>query len=143
MTLAERGLSDLTPFVKAFRLSYGELEASLNLEEIGVADDGDLKADHIDLIDLAGARSSRTGTALMVFIDELQYVAERELAVLITALHRAPQNDRPITLMPAGLPQLAGQIAKARSYAERLLLFTVSAREGRGRLPWVTTMGHQ
>ncbi len=124
MTLAKRGLGALARFVKAFKLSYGELEASLDLGEIGVADNGDLDADLIDLIDLAGAAAAERDTALVLFIDELQYVPERELAALITALHRARQNDRPITLVAAGLPQLAGQMGKAKSYAERLFLFT-------------------
>jgi AAA ATPase domain len=124
MTLAKRGLGALARFVKVFKLSYGELEASIDLGEIGIADNGDLESDLIDLIDLAGAAAGERGTALVLFIDELQYVAERELAALITALHRARQNDRPITLVAAGLPQLAGQMGKAKSYAERLFLFT-------------------
>jgi hypothetical protein len=124
MTLAKRGLGALARFVKAFKLSYGELEASINLGEIGIADNGDLESDLIDLIDLAGAAAGERGTALVLFIDELQYVEERELAALITALHRARQNDRPITVVAAGLPQLAGQMGKAKSYAERLFLFT-------------------
>ena len=124
MTLAKRGLGALARFVKAFKLSYGELEASFDLGEVGVADNGDLESDLIDLIDLAGAAAAERGTALVLFIDELQYVQERELAALITALHRARQNERPITLVAAGLPQLAGQMGKAKSYAERLFLFT-------------------
>jgi len=123
MTLAKRGLGALARFVKAFKLSYGELEASLDLGEPGVADNGDLEADLIDLIDVAGAAAGERGTALVLFIDELQYVPERELAALITALHRARQNDRPITLVGAGLPQLAGQMGRAKSYAERLFVF--------------------
>lgn len=124
MTLAKRGLGALARFVKAFKLSYGELEASIDLGEIGIADNGDLESDLIDLIDLAGAAAGERGTSLVLFIDELQYVPERELAALITALHRARQNDRPITMVAAGLPQLAGQMGKAKSYAERLFLFT-------------------
>ncbi len=124
MTLAKRGLGALARFVKAFKLSYGELEASIDLGEIGIADNGDLESDLIDLIDLVGAAAGERGTALVLFIDELQYVEERELAALITALHRARQNERPITLVAAGLPQLAGQMGKAKSYAERLFLFT-------------------
>jgi hypothetical protein len=124
MTLAKRGLGALARFVKAFKLSYGELEASLDLGEPGVADNGDLEADLIDLIDVAGAAAGERGTALVLFIDELQYVPERELAALITALHRARQNDRPITLVGAGLPQLAGQMGRAKSYAERLFVFS-------------------
>ncbi len=124
MTLAKRGLGALARFVKAFKLSYGELEASIDLGEIGIADNGDLESDLIDLIDLVGAAAGERGTSLVLFIDELQYVPERELAALITALHRARQNDRPITMVAAGLPQLAGQMGKAKSYAERLFLFT-------------------
>jgi hypothetical protein len=124
MTVAKRGLGALARFVKAFKLSYGELEASLDLGEIGVADNGDLESDLIDLIDLVGAAAAERNTAVVLFIDELQYVQERELAALITALHRARQNERPITLVAAGLPQLAGQMGKAKSYAERLFLFT-------------------
>ena len=124
MTLAKRGLGALARFVKTFKLSYGDLEASIDLGEVGIADNGDLESDLIDLIDLGGAAAGERGTAMVLFIDELQYVAENELAALITALHRARQNDRPITLVAAGLPQLAGQMGKAKSYAERLFLFT-------------------
>jgi hypothetical protein len=124
MTLAKRGLGALARFVKAFKLSYGELEASLDLGEIGVADNGDLNTDLTDLVDLIGAAAAERDTALVLFVDELQYVPESDLAALITALHRARQNNRPITMVAAGLPQLAGQMGKAKSYAERLFLFT-------------------
>lgn len=124
MTLAKRGLGTLARFVKAFKLSYGELEASLDLGEIGVADNGDLDSDLIDLVDLIGAAAAERETALVFFIDELQYVPERDLAALIAALHRARQNDRPVTMVAAGLPQLAGQMGNAKSYAERLFRFT-------------------
>jgi AAA ATPase domain len=124
MTLAKRGLGALARFVRVFKLSFGELEASIDLGEIGVADNGDLESDLIDLIDLCGAAAGERDTAMALFIDELQYVPERELAALITALHRARQNERPITFVGAGLPQLVGQMGKAKSYAERLFLFT-------------------
>ncbi|MGL5840144.1 MAG: ATP-binding protein [Sphingorhabdus sp.] len=124
MTVAKRGLGALARFVKAFKLSYGELEASLDLGEVGIADNGDLESDLIDLIDVVGAAAAERATALVLFIDELQYVLEKELAALITALHRARQNERPITLVAAGLPQLTGQMGRAKSYAERLFLFT-------------------
>lgn len=123
MTAAKRGLGALARFVKASKLSYGELEASLELGEPGLADNGNLESDLIDLVDLAGAAAGERGTALVLFIDELQYVPKNELAALITALHRARQNERPITLVGAGLPQLARQMGHARSYAERLFVF--------------------
>jgi hypothetical protein len=58
-----------------------------------------------------------------MFVDELQYVEETQLAALITALHRAAQRRLPIVLIGAGLPQLRGQMGLAKSYAERLFDF--------------------
>jgi hypothetical protein len=62
-------------------------------------------------------------TALILFIDELQYVDEGELAALITALHRTAQRRLPTMLVGAGLPQLRGRMGRAKSYAERLFDF--------------------
>ena len=59
----------------------------------------------------------------MLFIDELQYVEEEQLAALITALHRTAQRRLPVTLVGAGLPQLRGRMGNAKSYAERLFDF--------------------
>lgn len=59
----------------------------------------------------------------MLVIDELQYVPEEQLAALISALHRANQKQLPVTMLAAGLPQLLGQMGRAKSYAERLFEF--------------------
>lgn len=45
------------------------------------------------------------------------------MAALIRALHQVSQNQRPVAVMGAGLPQLVGQTGRAKSYAERLLEF--------------------
>jgi hypothetical protein len=74
-------------------------------------------------LEAAGAAAQKAGTALAMFVDELQYVEERELAALITALHRAAQRRLPIVLAGAGLPQLRGRMGRAKSYAERLFNF--------------------
>jgi len=58
-----------------------------------------------------------------VFVDELQYVKEGQLAALISALHRCSQNKLPVTVVGAGLPQLRGMAGNAKSYAERLFDF--------------------
>jgi hypothetical protein len=58
-----------------------------------------------------------------MFIDELQYVPEAQLAALISALHRCAQEALPVTLVGAGLPQLRGKMGDAKSYAERLFDF--------------------
>jgi hypothetical protein len=68
----------------------------------------------------------------VLFIDELQYVAEPQLEALITALHDASQKRLPIALVAAGLPQLLGQMGKAKSYSERLFEYEMIDRLPRG-----------
>jgi hypothetical protein len=59
-------------------------------------------------------------TALVLCIDEIQYIEEEQFAALIMALHKCAQNQLPVILIGAGLPQLVGQAGRAKSYAERL-----------------------
>jgi hypothetical protein len=58
-----------------------------------------------------------------MYVDELQYVDEDELAALITALHRTAQRSLPVVLVGAGLPQLRGRMGRAKPYAERMFAF--------------------
>lgn len=70
-----------------------------------------------------GQAARKTQTALVIFIDELQYVEADQLAALIVALHRTAQRKLPVMLVGAGLPQLRGRMGDAKSYAERLFDF--------------------
>jgi hypothetical protein len=83
-----------------------------------------LDADLISLFQVVGEAARENHTVLVLFVDELQYVPEEQLAALITALHRCAQRQLPVTLIGAGLPQLQGQMGRAKSYAERLFEFT-------------------
>ncbi|HET9326137.1 MAG TPA: ATP-binding protein [Candidatus Eisenbacteria bacterium] len=122
--LAERGLRALAGFAKALKVKFGDIEVGLDLDpEAGLADNGDLEQDLPTLLEAVGAAAREDGTAVVLFVDELQYVPEEQLAVLITALHRCAQRQVPITMVGAGLPQLRGQTGKAKSYAERLFDF--------------------
>lgn len=122
--LAQRGLRALAGFAKGLKFKYQDIEVGYDLEpEPGLADNGNLEHDLPDLIEAVGVAARAADTALVMFIDELQYVAENELAVLITALHRAAQRKLPIALVGAGLPQLRGRMGEAKSYAERLFDF--------------------
>jgi hypothetical protein len=122
--LAQRGLKALAGFAKALKVKYNDIEVGLDFDpEPGLADNGDLEHDLQDLVDAAGSAAGAAGTALALFIDELQYVAEEELASLITAMHRAAQRRHPVVLVGAGLPQLRGRMGRAKSYAERLFDF--------------------
>ncbi len=122
--LARRGLRALAGFAKSLKVKYSDIEVGIDFEaEPGLADNGDLEHDLQDLLSAAGAAAAGAETALVMFIDELQYVAEEELASLVTALHRISQQSLPVALIGAGLPQLLGQLGRAKSYAERLFDF--------------------
>jgi hypothetical protein len=122
--LARRGLRALAGFAKALKVKYEDIEVGLDFDpEPGLADNADLEHDLQDLLAAVGAAAQRAGTALIIFVDELQYVPEEQLAALITALHRAAQRRLPVAVVGAGLPQLRGRMGKAKSYAERLFDF--------------------
>ncbi len=122
--LAQRALRALAGFAKALKMKFNDLEVGVDFSpEPGLADNGDLEHDLQALLEVAGAAAKEAGTALALFVDELQYVKEDELAALITALHRAAQRGLPVVLVGAGLPQLRGRMGRAKSYAERLFDF--------------------
>lgn len=122
--LATRALRALAGFAKGLKLKYADLEVGIDFDpEPGLADNGDLEHDLQALMEAAGAAAKEAGTALVIFIDEMQYVKETELAALITALHRCAQRKLPVAVVGAGLPQLPGRMGEAKSYAERLFDF--------------------
>lgn len=123
-TLAVRALRALAGFAKSLKVKYGDIEVGIDQEpEPGLADNGDLEHDLQALMEQTGLAARAAGTALALFIDELQYVPEEQLAALITALHRVAQQQLPVVMAGAGLPQLRGQMGNAKSYAERLFDF--------------------
>lgn len=122
--LAQRALRGLAGFAKALKVKFQDIEVGIDLDpEPGLADNGDLEHDLQALFEVAGAAARKAGTVLVMFVDELQYVEETQLASLITALHRTGQRSLPVVLVGAGLPQLPGKMGRAKSYAERLFDF--------------------
>ncbi|HKJ07709.1 MAG TPA: ATP-binding protein [Gammaproteobacteria bacterium] len=120
----KKAFGALASFARAARLKYQDVEFNVDFEGApGVADSGDLEIDLTDLIRALGEAAAERETAVVLFIDELQYVPEEQLAALISALHNASQRQLPMTLVAAGLPQLLGQLGRAKSYAERLFEF--------------------
>lgn len=121
---AQRGLRALAGFARSLKVKYDDIEVGFDFEpEPGLADNGDLEHDLQALLEVVGGAAQKADTALVMFVDEMQYVKEDELAALITALHRCAQRRLPITLIGAGLPQLPGKMGSAKSYAERLFEF--------------------
>ncbi|HEX8237387.1 MAG TPA: ATP-binding protein [Abditibacteriaceae bacterium] len=122
--LAQRALRALRGFAQSLKLKYEDIEVGFDFEaEPGLADNGDLEHDLQALLEAAGAAAQKANTALVLFVDELQYVPEEQLAALITALHRTAQRRLPVVMVGAGLPQLRGRMGRAKSYAERLFDF--------------------
>ena len=121
---AKRALQALGGFVRAMKVSYYGLEVGVELgAEPGLADSGVLEQDLADLLCAAGDAARAQNTALVLFVDELHHVEERQLGALIAALHRAAQRALPVTLLGAGLPQLVARSGAGKSYAERLFSF--------------------
>ena len=119
--LARRGLRALAGFAKALKIKYSDIEVGLDFDpEPGLADNGDLEADLTALLEEVGLAARSAQTAVVLFLDELQYLDKDQFAALISALHRCAQSQLPLTVVGAGLPQLRGLAGNAKSYAERL-----------------------
>jgi GTPase SAR1 family protein len=115
--LAQRALRGLVGFARALKVKYHDIEIAFDTEEEpGLADNGDLEHDLAALLEAAGMAAKKGDTALALFVDELQYVAEDELAALITALHRTAQRQLPVVM--AG----GRTAAIARSHGQREIL---------------------
>lgn len=102
-----------------FKLSAGGVDVSVSPMP-GVADSGDLATDLTDLFVATGKAAASAKTGVILLIDELQYLATDDLSAVIVALHEVSQQNLPLTVFGAGLPQLAVLAAEANSYAERL-----------------------
>jgi hypothetical protein len=117
--VAKRGLGVLRSFAKAFKLKVGDVEFTVEAET-GTADSGSLDSDLSEVLLAVSAAAREAGSAVALFIDEVQYLAERDLAALIVSVHRLSQKGLPFVMFGAGLPQLAALAGEAKSYAERL-----------------------
>lgn len=119
--VAVRALRAVAGFARSLKVKYGDIEISTDYEpEAGLADNGDLDHDLLVVLESAGHAAQRAGRGLAIFLDEMQYLKEIELGALVMALHRCAQQQLPVILFGAGLPQLAGLMGRAKSYAERL-----------------------
>lgn len=123
---AKRAIEFARRAVASLEVTYSERGWSLSVKaepEEGVADSGDLDADLGEVL-LAAARAAReAGSGIALFIDEMQLMPRRELEALVAAFHQASRLGVPLCLAGAGLPQLPGVIAEAKTYAERLFTY--------------------
>jgi hypothetical protein len=117
--VAKRGLAVLRAFASAFKLKVGEVEFGVKAET-GTADSGSLESDLPEVLLAVANAAKEADSAVALFIDELQYLTEGDLAALIASVHKMTQKGLPFILFGAGLPQLAALAGEAKSYAERL-----------------------
>jgi hypothetical protein len=125
-TWRERLRSALSTF-KSFSLSTdpsGALSLGIEVDpQRGRADTGSLELDQSELAFDLGGSAADIGVGVVVLIDEMQDLAQEELAAICTAVHETGQRSIPFYAVGAGLPSLPGILAEARSYAERLFAF--------------------
>ena len=118
--LGKRSLKLLGGFVGAMKAKFDDMEFSLDIGSEKGADTGDLENDLTQLLLSVGGVAKKQQTAIVLFVDEIQYIKKEEFACLIVALHRCTQKQLPVILIGAGLPQIVAQAGRAKSYAERL-----------------------
>ena len=115
--------------LRSFTLSVdpeGNLTAGLGApDDDPIANSGDLLADLTHLIVAVGEAAQEADRGVVMLLDEVQFLSAAQLESLISALHKSVQRALPVTLVGAGLPQVAQLAGEAKSYAERLFTFPV------------------
>ncbi|MCP4310044.1 MAG: ATP-binding protein [Bacteroidetes bacterium] len=109
----------LSGFASMFRVKYGDLEIGMTKAPAT----GKMDTDLTELLVSIGAAAQNRNTVAILFIDEIQYLKQKELEALIIALHKISQKKLPFLFFGAGLPQIAKLAGEAKSYAERLFDF--------------------
>jgi len=120
----KRGLAVLRAFIGSIKLTVGDVALGLDIEPAkGTADSGDIEIDLPNLFQAIAEAAQERQTAVVILIDEIQYLSQKELGAIIMAMHRIQQKQLPLVLLAAGLPVLAGMAGESKSYAERLFNF--------------------
>ena len=115
--LAER----LGHLIEGSSLSVG----ALSLTAHAAVDESDIVADLEEMLEEACGFANKSGTAVALFIDEMQDLDPVLLSALVMAQHRANQDGWAFYIVGAGLPSLPAVLSEARSYAERLFFYRI------------------
>lgn len=118
----KQALGALQSFASVFDVKIGDVGVGVK-KPAGTADSGILDNDITDLLVAVGEAAQENKRPVAIFVDEFQYVRQKEMAALLAGLHRVGQLNLPLMLFGAGLPQLVGFSGDAKSYAERLFFF--------------------
>jgi hypothetical protein len=118
--------------LKSFTLtvdSSGTVTAGLDVDDAveGYADHANLSMDLTDVFVALGEAAAERDRGVVLLLDEVQFLSKVQLEALIEALHKMVQRKLPVTMVGAGLPQIAELAGDAKSYAERLFKFPAIA----------------
>jgi hypothetical protein len=122
------GITVALGVLKSFSASFGLTDLSLKLgvdAKLGQGDSGVLGTDLTALFIAVAEAARANGRAVLIAIDELQYVNEEQLSAIFVALHRTTQLSLPLLVVGTGLPQLPAIAGNAKSYAERLFDYPI------------------
>lgn len=109
----------------------GELIEGSSISVAGISvtapapDESDVVSDIEELLDSLCDYARKSGTAVGLFVDEIQDLDLPLLSALVMAQHRANQEAWPFYLIGAGLPSVPAALGRARSYSERLFLYRI------------------
>jgi hypothetical protein len=102
----------------------GAISAGLDIDAAeGFADHDNLALDLTDVFVALGEAAKEKERGVVLLLDEVQFLSKQQLEAVIGALHKMVQRKLPVTLVGAGLPQIAELAGDAKSYAERLFKF--------------------
>jgi len=111
--------SVLRNFVKSIAVNIGEFGVSVEVDH-GVGRSGSMEFDLSEVLMAAARAAKESGTAVGLYIDELQNLNLEAVRGVIVALHHAAQELLPLYLVGSGLPSIRGVIGKSKTYAERM-----------------------
>ncbi|MCC6788020.1 MAG: ATP-binding protein [Hyphomonadaceae bacterium] len=112
----QKAFGALRSFASMFKATVGDVDFGFAVTPAT----GDLSIDLTDLFVAIAEAAKKRDTAVILLIDEIQYLQKDDLSALIMAMHKIAQRQLPLLLFGGGLPQLAKLAGDAKSYAERL-----------------------
>lgn len=125
---AQRAFGVLKAFQFRWNLTDGS-DITLEVAPVsGLTDSGSLEYDLAGLFTEVGRMAQDRNRGVLFTIDELQYLSRESLSALIAGLHRVSQEQVPFLVAGAGLPSLAALAGEAKSYAERLFVYSIIDR---------------
>ncbi|MEQ1817903.1 MAG: ATP-binding protein [Terricaulis sp.] len=112
----QKAFAALRSFASMFKATVGDVDFGFSVTPAT----GDLSIDLTDLFVAIAEAAKKRDSAVILLIDEIQYLQKDDLSALIMAMHKIAQRQLPLLLFGGGLPQLAKLAGDAKSYAERL-----------------------